>query len=56
MNGEEQDMKKRKKGKGGKKRRKGRRKKYLYTVGTRFNDPERTGDFWSLNPNVKSNF
>ena len=28
-----------------------------YTVGTRFNDPEGTRDFWSLNPNVvKSNF
>ena len=27
------------------------------TVGTRFNDPEGTRDFWSLNPNVvKSNF
>ena len=28
-----------------------------YTVGTRFNDPEGTKDFWLLNPNVvKSNF
>ena len=27
------------------------------TVETRFNDPEGTRDFWSLNPNVvKSNF
>ena len=27
------------------------------TVGTRFNDLEGTGEFWSLNPNVvKSNF
>ena len=23
-----------------------------HTVGTRFNNPEGTGDFWSLNPNV----
>ena len=29
---------------------------YQNTVGTRFNDLEATGDFWSLNPNVvKSN-
>ena len=30
---------------------------FVCTVGTRFNEPEGTGDFWSLNLNVvKSNF